>query len=417
MYVNRPDHEAALRRGIRTGYNIVVHGDSGCGKSWLYKKVFKDEGVFFKVVDFSTAGDADEVDILLLEAVTEYMQWVESSKTNERDIEFKPANMGGKYKEQTVFAKLEASPFARLLSAIRHQAGKSKKSFLVFENLEYILDKEDVVKKIQTMLLALDDPNSAKFDVKICLVGVPSEIKEVLSDGNKYQTISNRVYEVPEVDRLSRTAVNLLVVRGLEQELEYTIESKTYCYSKIAFVTYRIPQYVHDVCLHVAMRAEETLNQVNPEVIDLALRDWIMSNSRQSIEFVRRWIMGDRAPNRTRAKIIYTISRLEEHFFSAEDITEELKKQFPKSMSGKRVQTLAALRKMSEGEERILKCDADRRLFRVATPQIRSSLRICLNVDKTEETVSIKSFDNPHDMPPLHNRCPAHRHSRYRRPS
>ena len=70
----------------------------------------------------------------------------------------------------------------------------------------------------------------------------------------------------------------------------------------------------------------------------------------------------------------------------------ELQTLFPKSMAGKRVQVLAALRKMALGEERILKCDVDRRLFRVATPQIRSSLRICLIVNQAEETVSVKNI-------------------------
>lgn len=391
MYVNRPEHEGALRRAVKTGYNIVVFGDSGCGKSWLYKKVFGDDNIHYQVVDFSAAQDADEVDIQILEAAAAHDEWVAKSKTTKGGLQAKPAGVGGGYEESVEYVKPDASPFIQLLASVRRAAGK-RAAFIVFENLEYVLGKPEIVRKIQMMLLALDDPSIGKYRVRICLVGVPTEIKEVLSDGNKYQTISNRVYEVPEVNRLTRKSVDMLVVRGLEQQLEYTVESKTFCCSKIAFVTYRIPQYVHDVCLHVALRAEDAFNTVNPDIVDAALEDWISSNSRQSIEFIRTWVMNDKSLRNTKSKIIYAISRLEKQFFSAADINAELKEHFPISIGERRVQTLATLRKMTEGEERLLKCDADKQLFRVATPQIRSGLRICLKKDANSEAIDVKAI-------------------------
>lgn len=391
MYVNRPKHEDALRRALKTGYNIVVYGDSGCGKSWLYKKIFDDENVYYDVVDFSSAENADDVDFQMLENVAAYQEWFETEKISEADAKFMPSGMGLGHKSQSTYARLDISPFNRLISAIRKKA-KSRQAFLVFENLEYILDKPEVIKQIQLMLLALDDPNSGTFNVQVCLVGVPTEIKEVLSDGNKYQTISNRVYEIPEVTRLTRKSAELLIVRGLEQELDFTIESKTFCLSKIAFVTYQIPQYLHDVCLHIALRAEDGIKTINPDLIEEALEDWILSSSRQSIEFVRSWIMKDRSSNRAKSKIIYAISRLDKHFFSTDDINVELKRVFPNSMGKKRLQTLATLRRMTEGEERILKCDSERTLFRVSTPQLRSCLRICLKMDMQDEVITVKSF-------------------------
>lgn len=46
MYVDRPEYQQELRRAIRSGYSVIIYGESGCGKSWLYKKVFEDESIF-----------------------------------------------------------------------------------------------------------------------------------------------------------------------------------------------------------------------------------------------------------------------------------------------------------------------------------------------------------------------------------
>lgn len=391
MYVNRPEHENALRRGVQTGYNLVVFGDSGCGKSWLYKKVFEDEGIFYQIVDFSSAENVDDVDIQLLEIVSEYEEWSEKERKETRSADVKPAGMGVGGQSESTFEKNEKSPFARLLASIR-MAAKKKTSYLVLENLEYILDRPDIVRKIQMMLLALDDPNIGRHNVQICLVGVPSEIKEILADGNRYQTISNRVYEVPELNRLDRQSVDLLVVRGLEQQLDYNFESKTFCCGRIAFVTYQIPQYVHDVCLHVALRAEDQHNTVNPSIVDEAVQDWIMSNSRQGVEFVRKWIMADRSAKGVRAKTMFAISRLDKHFFEASDVTDVLRKEFPKTFGGSKIQTLRTLRAMAAGGDKFLKCDSERQLFRVSTPHLRSALRICLRKKIRDEGVEVRKF-------------------------
>ncbi len=391
MYINRPKHEEALRRAIKTGYNIVIFGDSGCGKSWLYKKVFSDDDIFFESIDFNSAETDDDVDLQMLEVLSEYEEWAEKEQTKEKSFDFKPQRMGVGAKGDVTFSKNEGSSFTRLLEAIRSKAG-SKKAYLVFENLEYILDKPAVIRRVQSMLLALDDKRVGAYNVKICLVGVPSDIKEILASGNKFQTISNRVYEIPEVGKLERKSVDLLVRRGLEQELDYTIESKHFCCSQIAFTTYQTPQYLHDLCLHVALRAEDAFNTVSPYIIEVATQDWLMANARQNYEFVHKLIISDSSKRHSRSKIIYCISRLEKHFFKAEDVAKELEVQFPKTMSQGKMQVLRWLRKLASGDERLLKCDPEQKLFRVSTPMLRSSLRVCLKHEKSTERVDVKDL-------------------------
>lgn len=48
MYIPRPGLETSLRRGLLGNLHVVLHGESGTGKTWLYKKVFADDGVQYK---------------------------------------------------------------------------------------------------------------------------------------------------------------------------------------------------------------------------------------------------------------------------------------------------------------------------------------------------------------------------------
>jgi hypothetical protein len=55
MSVPRPRLEAAISSGIRSKLHLVIKGESGCGKSWLYKKVFAEQNVYFRTVNLAFA--------------------------------------------------------------------------------------------------------------------------------------------------------------------------------------------------------------------------------------------------------------------------------------------------------------------------------------------------------------------------
>ena len=148
---------------------------------------------------------------------------------------------------------------------------------------------------------------------------------------------------------------------------------------------------MHDVCLHVALRAEDSFNTVNPDTVDDAVADWIMSKSAQSVEFIRSLVVYDKSARQAKAKILYAVSRLEKHYFSARDINDVLLVEFPNTMSAGRIQVLRYLRAMTDGNAKFLKCDAERLLFRVSTPYLRSCLRICLQKND-DEHVEAKHF-------------------------
>jgi predicted GTPase len=49
-YVPRPELEEELTEGLTESQHLIIFGESGNGKSWLYKKVFETERVSYQVI-------------------------------------------------------------------------------------------------------------------------------------------------------------------------------------------------------------------------------------------------------------------------------------------------------------------------------------------------------------------------------
>ena len=61
MYVKRAELETRLLDAFPSNKFIVFHGESGNGKTWLFKKVFADEDIFFEVVNLGNASGAESL--------------------------------------------------------------------------------------------------------------------------------------------------------------------------------------------------------------------------------------------------------------------------------------------------------------------------------------------------------------------
>lgn len=53
MYIDRPTLETRLSQALRGTKYIVIHGESGNGKTWLYKRVFAKEKIFAQTLNLA----------------------------------------------------------------------------------------------------------------------------------------------------------------------------------------------------------------------------------------------------------------------------------------------------------------------------------------------------------------------------
>ena len=358
MYVDRPEYERELKLAMRSGYHLIIYGDSGCGKSWLYKKVFEDELVVFATVDLNSCNEIDDIDLLLLEILEDPDEWIEERRTTEVEKGAMPYDIGRKSIGKRELRRQQKTPFEQLCKALRKKA-RNRKTFIVFENLEHAIMNQEVVTYLRSLILSLDDSSMTRSNVQICFVGVPSDIKMLLSDQNKYQTISNRITEISEVSRMSKTQVRDLVFQGFDRELSMSVENFDYCLSQIIYLTDRIPQYIHDLCLQIAFCAEEQGDSVSPFVVSLGAHAWVDTNGRQSREFIEKLIGPGRRRNDPKSRVFLALAKWEKATFYSTDIENLLRELFPISLANKRVHVTRMLNKLASGDMRFLKLDEE----------------------------------------------------------
>jgi len=189
---------------------LVIHGDSGTGKSWLYKKTFSDLKATSVVANLANAARlgsiSSELDVILDE--------IEPNRkigySQQKDAKVSAAVLEGGISQTNDFEIARPDPFRAVLKHIRKKAGDGY-GVLVFDNLEAIFSDEKLLREIASLILLCDDERYAQYRVKILLAGVPNDVKNYFYRTDYLTTVASRLTELPEVDRLTVTACNELI--------------------------------------------------------------------------------------------------------------------------------------------------------------------------------------------------------------
>ena len=177
MYITRPALEKQLHRALDGTYHIIIHGESGSGKTWLYKKVLKELDCEFIPINLPNASSRQSIS----EAFTMFLNQLSNvkkvgySETKEAEVNALAAK--GMLNHTGQFELVEKEPFLQCLEYVRKKANK-RKALIVFENLEAIFEDTKLMKELGNLILLLDDDIYAKYNVKFLIVGTPSQIKE-----------------------------------------------------------------------------------------------------------------------------------------------------------------------------------------------------------------------------------------------
>jgi len=199
MYVKRQDIESRFTAALQTQHAILIHGESGNGKSWLYKEFFAQNEVFFVVVDLNTAR-AEGFDRALQDAYI-------SEPTDIKTKASKSFTMGITHVFSIGRAKSEESEvvdvgsFEKLLRAVR-QIAEDKRAFIVFDNLEQIVNESEILKRLADCIIRVDNERYAAYGVRLLIVGTPGDLREVIAGHGDSSTLTNRMRTLPEVGRM-----------------------------------------------------------------------------------------------------------------------------------------------------------------------------------------------------------------------
>ena len=398
MYIPRADLESALKRSVRKPKHIIIHGESGTGKTWLYKKVFAEIDVHYEVLNSATIKNADS----LLTAIKQLSSRIDPVQQNGYDekkaVTGKAVVAEGSLEHTKSYSINARDAYLDLIIKIRKTANK-KKAYLVIENLEHIVKSKQTIEELSSLILYIDDEEYAKHNVKLVLVGTPNNLRDYFSLTDETQTIINRIQEIPEVSALETREVKRLAQKGFIDILGYKVINdepsnfhENYFLNAISWFSSNIPQYVHDICLEVAFESEENRRITNGSY-KASLRNWVQSALVAENSRLEKNINSKETKHGRKNQVIYTAGSLNKNDFSNAEIEESLRLTFPVSTKDKTINVSAILIELSSGSHPIIRKAPKGTGYRFLDPKIKIMIRWMMEKQR-DETIKVKKFED-----------------------
>lgn len=381
MYVARDDLEKALGDGLRSQQHLLIHGESGTGKSWLYKKVLADLDVHYEVANLANASRLGSITNELKNVVSRREEAEKTAYTESKSAEINAAVAKGALDHTGHFEYGQKEPFEACLAAIRSLAG-SKRAILVLDNLEAAFT-ETSLKELADLLILCDDERYAAYGIKMLIVGVPGGVREYYYRTPHHQTVANRLRELPEVSRLTHNQCDSLVRRGFEERLMYAIVDPHKVYAHVAWITDRTPQMIHEYCLEVANLVHGSTRKVDANALKRADELWLSQSMYHGYSIVEQHMNERDTKAGRRNQTLYALGCSDREQVKASDVEDLIRREFPDSTRDTTLNVAQILAQLGKGDQPLLKRTPKGDAYTFGDPRYRMALRSMLR--KTED--------------------------------
>ncbi|WP_299142839.1 AAA family ATPase [uncultured Tateyamaria sp.] len=374
MYIDRGDVQRVFFDAISSTQHLIVFGDSGSGKTWLYKQAFSEKGADFLVVDLAKA-DLNGLDYALASALPQ-PRWKTIKRTSGGNANWKILDFGfgGSIKQEE--EPVEVDAFDAIIEYVK-QSGRN--TFLVFDNLEQVSRNQDILKQILSLVIQLDNASSGGDVLRFLFVGVVSDMAEVVAAHDFAGTIGNRLYELPEVQRLNPEETAQLLERGFCEKLKIDLDRDYDYFKDIAFLTDRNAQQLHSLSYEIACEARDAGYKLNKEVFDRGVQRWESSSLKlYSAQVQRRMNKRDTRIQR-RNQVLFAMAISDKTEFTTSDVEAKVRELFPGDAEGKQQLGIDQIvKQLATGTDNILAPVADGTFYRFAHPKYRPAIRMRL---------------------------------------
>ena len=387
IYVDRLELEKELYRALAGSLHTIIFGESGSGKSWLYKKVLSD-------INAQTA-TANCANALRFQSLTDEIRQVVTSESAKRLVETKE-EMGAAVK--AVFAEgglrstrtyefAESDPLLDCFRILREKAGNNL-AVLIIDNLELIFSSDQLMQELASIIILLDDSRYAQYAVKLLIVGVPSEVKNYLS--KTHASVANRISEISEVSSLSRQEVGTLVEKGFVALLKVHIDPATLqlWQEHIFEVTMGFAQHVQEYCEQLGYIVEDAGWAARPENLRLADAAWLKKGLSQASGTIA-FLMNERETKvGRRNQVLYALGKINKPVFHVAEIELLVRQYFPSSTADTTLAVGQILSELTGGDNPIIKRSSKGPTYEFKDARFAMALRVLLEKDTTKEKVT-----------------------------
>ena len=387
MYVPRDNLEAALLRGLDGAKHLLLHGESGSGKSWLYKQVFHKNQITYEVVNLADASRFGSISGALQNIVN---RRGEATKLGYKETKSATVNAGfakGDLRHEANYELGQADPFEQCLRSIRDRA-KTGKAVLVLDNLESVFGDESRIKELADLITLVDDEAYSQYRVKFLIVGVPADLQRYFYNTPNMRTVGNRVTELPEVFRFDEEHTRRFVRRGFLDLLRIVNNDAEALLSRIAchvlWVAGGIPQRLHEYCLLLANIALSEGARIAEHQLERADRDWLQESGYQAYSVVEAAMNEKATRAQRRNQVLYAIGQIEASTFRATDIEPIVRKVFSDSTADVTLNVPQLFADLAARDNPVIRRSPKGDTFVYSDPVYRMALRAMLTVDKHE---------------------------------
>lgn len=393
MYVERPELEKALFRSISGSLHSLLFGESGNGKSWLYKHVFSQKEIKYVVANCSNASR--------LKSVTEeiFNACVPSNHAEKTSFE-----EGKEAKANAIFAEgtlkhnvsYELKGEEKLQKAFRllSESNGNQLSVIVLDNLESIFDNLELLKELANIILLLDDERYGIYKIKFLIVGIPNGVLEFFSKTLNLESVANRIEELPKVRGLTVDEVNKFINLGFCTKLKVKISDNDIIKLSrhIHNVTIGVAQRVHEYCTSLAYVIEDADWIYDSKQLESADRNWLIQGLRASYTVVESHMNSKETTVGRRNQVIYAISKVTSHQFHSGNIEEIIHKEFPSTVPETNMGLGAILNELCRSEKPLIQKSGNTSSFMIKDPRYIMCIRIMLFKNKEKTRVQKISF-------------------------
>lgn len=384
MYTPRVALESDFTEKLRRTVHIVIYGESGCGKTWLYKSFFAKNSVHFKVVNLADASRNGKIATELLRVVKGGPKPELTGYDEKKSAEVSALVAKGALDHTNKYVIAAPDPLRAAVQEFRQQAGPGH-AFIVLDNLERIFSKPTLMDELADLITLADDGEFLKEKVRFLLVGVPSGVKEYFANTPSHRTVANRLIELKEVSRLSPAEAESLVTHGFETELNYKIDSgfKPALLKHVLWVSDRIPQALQEYCLELAFIAESS-KQITSVMLNEADKKWLGSSLTSAYVAVESQLNERETKIQRRNQVLYVLGQLDVGEFKAPQVEDAVRGCFYPDQSAPMVGGVPnALSDLIGGNSghAILKRTPKGDAYMFIDPQYRMAIRAMLRLD------------------------------------
>ncbi len=393
MYIDRPAHQRDLKRAVEGSLHAILCGESGGGKSWLYRHVAQVEDW---TTFYANAGNAARQKTLtgtIALAIHDEgdREWIEY--TQKLDSKLGAFGIGAGTEAGRKYEVKTKEMLLKAFKAAREKAG-SGIAVLVIDNLEAIFGKPDLMEELGNIVLLLDDPDYAIHKIKILLVGVPAEVVEYYQRIDNLETVSNRLQEIPAVTGMNWGQIDDFVRRGFVGQLKVKLaaEEVTLIAKHVENVTLGIAQRLHEYCEILAYNIQDSEWLFDRSLLQSADQKFLATCLKKAYAVVDSSMNERKTKAGRRNQVLFALGNIKITEFDVPVVERIVRAEFPASTKDTTLAVGQMLSDLATGDAPLLRRASKGANFRFADPRYLMCIRVMLRKSPDGEKVLKRTF-------------------------